>query len=60
MSKQSTQFCFSYKVTPMQRTVFAQNALGTMGMKSKAGSNTINNSETAGQKDMICEGEFLH
>ena len=44
----------------MQRTVFAQNALGTMGMKSKAGSNTINNSETAGQKDMICEGEFLH
>ncbi|KAB0372207.1 hypothetical protein FD755_015999, partial [Muntiacus reevesi] len=54
-SKQSTQFCFSYKVTPMQRTAFAQNALGTMGMKSKAGSNTVNNSETASQKDMICE-----
>ncbi|XP_043753187.1 MAP7 domain-containing protein 3 isoform X7 [Cervus elaphus] len=54
-SKQSTQFCFSYKVTPVQRTAFAQNALGTMGMKSKAGSNTVNNSETASQKDMICE-----
>uniref|UniRef100_A0A8C6D6N8 MAP7 domain containing 3 n=1 Tax=Moschus moschiferus TaxID=68415 RepID=A0A8C6D6N8_MOSMO len=54
-SKQSTQFCFSYKVIPMQHTVFAQNVLGTMGMKSKAVSNTINNSEAAGQKDMICE-----
>uniref|UniRef100_A0A8B9YCM6 MAP7 domain containing 3 n=1 Tax=Bos mutus grunniens TaxID=30521 RepID=A0A8B9YCM6_BOSMU len=54
-SKQSTQFCFSYKVIPTQRTVFAQNALGTMGMKSKAVSNTINNSEAASQKDMICE-----
>ena len=31
-----------------------------MGMKSKAVSNTINNSEAASQKDMICEGEFLH
>ncbi|XP_068818424.1 MAP7 domain-containing protein 3 isoform X2 [Capricornis sumatraensis] len=54
-SKQSTQFCFSYKVIPTQRTVFAQNALGTMGMKSKAVSNTINNSEAASQEDMICE-----
>ncbi|XP_040122181.1 MAP7 domain-containing protein 3 isoform X15 [Oryx dammah] len=54
-SKQSTQFCFSYKVIPMQRTVFAQNALGTTGMKSKAVPNTINNSEAASQKDMICE-----
>uniref|UniRef100_F1N469 MAP7 domain containing 3 n=1 Tax=Bos taurus TaxID=9913 RepID=F1N469_BOVIN len=54
-SKQSTQFCFSYKVIPTQRTVFAQNALGTMGMKSKAVSNTINNSEAPSQKDMICE-----
>ncbi|XP_070222179.1 MAP7 domain-containing protein 3 isoform X1 [Bos mutus] len=54
-SKQSTQFCFSYKVIPTQRTVFAQNALGTMGMKSKAVSNTINNSEAASQKDMVCE-----
>lgn len=44
----------------MQRTVFAQNALGTIGMKNEAISNTINSSETASQKDMICEGEFLH
>ncbi|XP_032475185.1 MAP7 domain-containing protein 3 isoform X2 [Phocoena sinus] len=55
MSKQSTQFSFSCRVIPMQRTVFAQNALGTIGMKNEAISNTINSSETASQKDMICE-----
>ncbi|XP_022409962.1 MAP7 domain-containing protein 3 [Delphinapterus leucas] len=54
-SKQSTQFSFSCRVIPMQRTVFAQNALGTIGMKNEAISNTINSSETASQKDMICE-----
>lgn len=27
---------------------------------NKTVSNTINNSEAASQKDMICEGEFLH
>ncbi|XP_012391791.1 MAP7 domain-containing protein 3 isoform X1 [Orcinus orca] len=54
-SKQSTQFSFSCGVIPMQRTVFAQNALGTIGMRNEAISNTINSSETASQKDMICE-----
>ncbi|XP_059943570.1 MAP7 domain-containing protein 3 isoform X3 [Mesoplodon densirostris] len=54
-SKQSTQFSFSCRVIPVQRTVFAQNALGTIGMKSEAISNTINSSEAASQKDMICE-----
>ncbi|KAM9042870.1 MAP7 domain-containing protein 3 isoform 6-T6 [Megaptera novaeangliae] len=54
-SKQSTQFSFSCRAVPMQRTVFAQNALGTIGMKSEAISNTINSSEAASQKDMICE-----
>ncbi|XP_029096910.1 MAP7 domain-containing protein 3 isoform X1 [Monodon monoceros] len=54
-SKQSTQFSFSCRVIPMQRTVFAQNALDTIGMKNEAISNTINSSETASQKDMICE-----
>ncbi|XP_059766914.1 MAP7 domain-containing protein 3 isoform X2 [Balaenoptera ricei] len=54
-SKQSTQFSFSSRAIPMQRTVFAQNALGTIGMKSEAISNTINSSEAASQKDMICE-----
>ncbi|XP_036696680.1 MAP7 domain-containing protein 3 isoform X7 [Balaenoptera musculus] len=54
-SKQSTQFSFSCRAIPMQRTVFAQNALGTIGMKSEAISNTINSSEAASQKDMICE-----
>ncbi|XP_068389595.1 MAP7 domain-containing protein 3 isoform X1 [Eschrichtius robustus] len=54
-SQQSTQFSFSCRAIPMQRTVFAQNALGTIGMKSEAISNTINSSEAASQKDMICE-----
>ncbi|KAB0404521.1 hypothetical protein E2I00_013182 [Balaenoptera physalus] len=45
----------SARAIPMQRTVFAQNALGTIGMKSEAISNTINSSEAASQKDMICE-----
>eukprot|EP00069_Balaena_mysticetus_P015407 bmy_09191T0 len=45
----------SARAIPMQCTVFAQDALGTIGMKSEAISNTINSSEAASQKDMICE-----
>nr|XP_045370870.1 MAP7 domain-containing protein 3 [Camelus bactrianus] len=54
-SKPSTQVPFSYKVIPIQRTLFAQNASGTIGMKSEAISNTTNNSEAASQNGAICE-----
>ncbi|XP_057351883.1 MAP7 domain-containing protein 3 isoform X2 [Manis pentadactyla] len=56
MSKQSAQSSLSYKIIPVQRTVFAQNALGSIGKKREAVPKTTNSSVAGSQKHMISEG----
>ncbi|XP_045328001.1 MAP7 domain-containing protein 3-like isoform X2 [Leopardus geoffroyi] len=58
-SKQS-QPSLSYKVTPVQRNLLAQNALGTLGKKREAVSKSTSSSEAVSQKQTVCEGKFLH
>nr|XP_017514569.2 MAP7 domain-containing protein 3 isoform X2 [Manis javanica] len=55
-SKQSAHSSLPYKIIPVQRTVFAQNALGSIGKKREAVPKTTNSSVAVSQKHVISEG----
>ncbi|XP_027464446.1 MAP7 domain-containing protein 3 isoform X3 [Zalophus californianus] len=54
VSKQS-QSPLSYKIIPVQRSLLAQNALGTLGKKREGVPKAANSSEAVSQKQMVCE-----
>nr|XP_025717327.1 MAP7 domain-containing protein 3 isoform X4 [Callorhinus ursinus] len=54
MSKQS-QSPLSYKIIPVQRSLLAQNALGTFGKKREGVPKAANSSEAVSQKQLVCE-----
>ncbi|KAM8896828.1 MAP7 domain-containing protein 3 isoform 6-T6 [Lycaon pictus] len=45
----------SYKIIPVQRSLFAQNALGTLGKKREGMPKPSNNSEAVSHKQMVYE-----
>ncbi|XP_032697288.1 MAP7 domain-containing protein 3 [Lontra canadensis] len=54
MSKQS-QSALSYKVIPVQRSLLAQNALGSLGKKREGVPKAASSAEAVSPKQMVCE-----
>lgn len=59
MSKQS-QSSLSYKVIPVQRSLLAQNALGSLGKKREGVPKAASSAEAVSPKQMVSEGKFLY
>lgn len=55
MSKQSAQSSLFYKMTPDQRALFSQSALGSFPKKRETASKTIRKCEAVSQRHMVSE-----